>query len=54
MAPPDTVREMDGNEKVSEWMEKNHLSESPGPQEPPSPIMDLDHRVLQHDLLNQV
>ena len=47
------VREIDGNEKVSEWMERNKVSGG-GCCDPISPLPELDHRVIQPDLLVQV
>ena len=47
------VREIDGNEKVSEWMERNRVSGGVC-CDPVSPLPELEHRVLQPDLLVQV
>ncbi|XP_063695057.1 uncharacterized protein LOC134826569 isoform X4 [Bolinopsis microptera] len=47
------VREIDGNEKVSEWMERNKVSGG-GCCDPVSPLPELDHRVIQPDLLVQL
>ena len=47
------VREIDGNEKVSEWMERNKVSGGVS-CDPVSPLPELEHRVLQPDLLVQV
>ena len=48
------IREIDGNEKVSEWMERNIVSDGVGCCDPISPLPELEHRVIQPDLLVQV
>ncbi|KAL5256171.1 hypothetical protein ACHWQZ_G011404 [Mnemiopsis leidyi] len=47
------VREIDGNEKVSEWMERNKVTGG-GCCDPVSPLPELEQRVLQPDLLVQL